>query len=30
MSGLKNKIVVLTGASRGIGAATALEMAPAQ
>jgi len=28
MSGLKNKIVVLTGASRGIGAATALEMAP--
>lgn len=28
MSGLKNKIVVLTGASRGIGAAAAREMAP--
>lgn len=28
MSGLKDKIVVLTGASRGIGAATAREMAP--
>ena len=28
MSGLKDKIVVLTGASRGIGAAAAREMAP--